>query len=1004
MQIPEPPRTAEELDLMRRLRAYADGDANWNPGQVVGPSAKAACRSLYDGVLRFIDKVLNPLLDRIGAREMDNFTMHDRMHGAKVAHLMWQILSSSRRDALTPPEIGMLVLSAYIHDLGMALSTRERRERLAEESDLWTSLEIDEQTRFSIQKLRDRVGSPDQSTSRRAKLELDQAEEALLCRDTRSRHATRERYEMVFQELREFHGENPENIPSIDECLSFDGESFRERLIEICVSHNQDAQVLVSRNPKNLTQPLLPRDYPIGRSTVDLHMIAAALRLADILDFDRERTPPVLFYYLIPAGLSPAENRSVLEWRKHMAISNWRIDEDAVIFRGVCRDHIVHHAVVQFCAAIQEEISETRATFGPMQEEVSWPFRLPSVVKAEIHEEGYRYVPYRFELDDQRIYRLLMGGAIYDEPLVAVRELVQNAVDACRLRDALTQVHEPYVPIKNERIFVRYEEPDAEHGLPSLSVTDTGTGMDAFILERYFLKVGRSYYNSAEFNYERAALRKRNLDFAPISEFGIGFLSCFLLADHVEVESALWEPRRGDSRKRTLSIDGPTRLICLSEDSNEGPVRYKGTSVRLLLCRGGKGRETRPPSWDEIRTYLLEICQDLPYRIELQHLENGELSEDFIDPKPFHVEVAPSFELGLIRIAVNDEEFGLEGEIALTNLPKTREIQRQLAIQTSQPMIKGDHEIEAERRLRFHYINFYSELFRGGLKIGEVPGLPRHYLDIPMARSKLRLTWNSRKDRRYFGTNLARNRTVDDLSLAQNVARVWLSYLLQHRAELQEGQLYQLDCPITLGKAFWLERFNAYEVYSLAAQGWQFELKQGGVHMSISEWENGTYDRLWLGEHKYDLHGELLDLVLPRVTSLVLGAHGRRYVKRPIQNWREVLHAWTGYVSHPVKWGRFVEYDSSINTLLWYKYPGCEIFNIRYSSQLETYSDEDLQLLLDAFGELIESRENGRLASLKHAESLALVRAMDSLADMSIGGTSGSWKLRSFPPPAPPKS
>jgi molecular chaperone HtpG len=579
VQIPETPSSVLELDLMKRLDDYAQRRATCNlDASPMGPSAQQTCKVLHGQLAQLVSVVLAPLLDRANAREMDTFTMHDHTHGLKVAHLMWHILTPEKREHLTPPEIVLMVCSAFLHDLGMSLTKDERDARLDPASDLWDKLEIQPAQKEAIERLRVQVTDPNtaEPARDRAIQKLAQAEEALLSQDTRDRHALAARYVQVLKKLDEYHQEDRTRIPDVESCLSLEGDSFRDKLIEICVSHNEDAEALVKRDDKNPSRPRFPTDYPVGHWNANLHMVAAALRLADILDFDRERTPAVLFYYLLPGNLDPADNRSVLEWGKHLTISNWHTEDDAIVFRGRCTSHILHHAVVQFCTAIAKEIEATRATFGALGSESSWPFALPSAVEPKITEDGYHYVPYQFELDDERVYQLLMGGAIYDDPLVAVRELVQNAVDACKLRDALTQLVEPVVPSTTDRIFVRYEEPTDDCPQPKLVVTDTGTGMDALILERYFLKVGRSYYNSSEFNQHRIDLRRKGLDFAPVSEFGIGFLSCFLLADRIEVETAMWEDVRGDTRKRILQIDGPTRLIRLDEQRNEGSRDSKG--------------------------------------------------------------------------------------------------------------------------------------------------------------------------------------------------------------------------------------------------------------------------------------------------------------------------------------------------------------------------------------------------------------------------------------------
>ena len=65
--------------------------------------------------------------------------------------------------------------------------------------------------------------------------------------------------------------------------------------------------------------------------------------------------------------------------------------------------------------------------------------------------------------------------------------------------------------------------------------------MDHDAIEKYLLKVGRSYYRSSEF-----MTRYR---FRPTSEFGIGLLSCFMVANSIEIETL-----------REDSVDGPIHL------------------------------------------------------------------------------------------------------------------------------------------------------------------------------------------------------------------------------------------------------------------------------------------------------------------------------------------------------------------------------------------------------------------------------------------------------------
>ena len=61
----------------------------------------------------------------------------------------------------------------------------------------------------------------------------------------------------------------------------------------------------------------------------------------------------------------------------------------------------------------------------------------------------------------------------------------------------------------------------------TLTVEDSGTGMTQEIIESNLLKVGASRYQDPEF-------RKKYPQFSPISRFGIGVLSAFMVADNVE--------------------------------------------------------------------------------------------------------------------------------------------------------------------------------------------------------------------------------------------------------------------------------------------------------------------------------------------------------------------------------------------------------------------------------------------------------------------------------------
>ena len=175
------------------------------------------------------------------------------------------------------------------------------------------------------------------------------------------------------------------------------------------------------------------------------------------------------------------------------------------------------------------------------------------------------------------------------------------------------------------------------------------------------------------------------------------------------------------------------------------------------------------------------------------------------------------------------------------------------------------------------------------------------------------------KERRYAKPNLARNGTADDRLLEQSVFRA----LLTHRDKLKPSQLHHLDTlrPI-LRDARWLESFNAYDVYSLAKIEWIYSFKGTKWESAVERWEAGEQDFIWLGD-RYDLSSELLELILPRISTLLLGPNGTKYASRPTTGWREVLGEWREFVTKPARWPYFVEFSKAISELFFYQYPGC---------------------------------------------------------------------------------
>ena len=229
---------------------------------------------------------------------------------------------------------------------------------------------------------------------------------------------------------------------------------------------------------------------------------------------------------------------------------------------------------------------------------------LPRKISRKITPRGYETGEFRFTLDQDRVLELLVGDNLYQDPGVFVRELVQNAIDAVRTRREM----DPHLPAKwKPQINIRSWMD--EEGYHWFRIEDNGTGMNRDIVEKYFLKVGRSYYASDEFQRDKYR-NEVEPGYQPISRFGIGILSCFMgdrENSRVEVSTLHYEPGSDPLR---MSLPGLTGYYYLARRSAhprasamEGRTAaekktYRSTpgtsiAVRTNLYQGGSYRSFR---------------------------------------------------------------------------------------------------------------------------------------------------------------------------------------------------------------------------------------------------------------------------------------------------------------------------------------------------------------------------------------------------------------------------
>ncbi|RZM10883.1 MAG: hypothetical protein EOO88_47630, partial [Pedobacter sp.] len=180
-----------------------------------------------------------------------------------------------------------------------------------------------------------------------------------------------------------------------------------------------------------------------------------------------------------------------------------------------------------------------------------------------------------FSLSRNEVVNLLMTDELYGSPVLCIRELVQNAMDALRHRAAIFERDNAQKWTGGKVTMVHELD---EHGHEVVRCTDNGIGMTQEIIENFLTNVGRSYYRSPEWEQERNSLKAKGVDFDPCAQFGIGFMSCFMLGDQIKIETRRFKGRQGEGEPLVVEINGLSGIVVIRKGDDGQDT---GTTVSI---------------------------------------------------------------------------------------------------------------------------------------------------------------------------------------------------------------------------------------------------------------------------------------------------------------------------------------------------------------------------------------------------------------------------------------
>jgi Molecular chaperone, HSP90 family len=444
-----------------------------------------------------------PLLSQI-IDTFPEFTPHEIKHSDKIINILSWFIPERLKNALNSYEIYFLIISAYLHDIGMA----------------------------------------------------------------------------NLKEIKTFHGENPDSIREYHHIrsekyivenftiLGIEDKHQAEIIGRICRGHRKE-----DLNNKDLFKPeRMYREF-----TINVPLLSEFMRICDELDLTFERTPAEIY-----ENAHIQNEISKDEWERHLDTSGAGLSQEdplKIICSAKCERPKIHRVLKKLETKINKELRNIPNHLYYYRDFIK---EIPREFFMDITAVEYKAYDFKFSLQENEIFKLLMGERLYGNKIESIREVLKNAIDACKVKkDSLKENNSPYEP----KIIIKLSDE-----MDKIIIDDNGVGMDETAIISYFMKIGNSYYRSSEFS-------EVNHDFTPVNELGIGILSYFMIANNIEVET-----KTDNSDSLILQINDLSDYFIVKK----GNRSVSGTKVTLFLKDDFKEKE-----------YLASITQYFTRHLEI---------------------------------------------------------------------------------------------------------------------------------------------------------------------------------------------------------------------------------------------------------------------------------------------------------------------------------------------------------------------------------------------------
>ncbi len=487
-------------------------------------------------------------------RYFHHFTDHSITHSTSIISKIGDLLELEQLNGLSNTELYLLIGSALIHDIGMVVA--EHEARILKEDPLF-------------QEERKKI-LPAMGFAYENDWTLGGVERVVVAEYVRQHHGKRCTMNLNTSG-------NPANL------LTGGDQELIKWLGRISEGHSLAFSKITDTS-------IYPTDVMVGSiEHANIQFLAICLRIGDLLDIRTPRADPILY------NLSqPLEILSQAHWDQYNDIHLQNVAPNKNIkISGTCPTQDAERVLREWIKWLEDECERSTVTLNTCSPQYRIHIgRIEYEVKPMQNEHGqprYEFNNYRFCIDEERIFKRLFGNRLYGRPLTALRELIQNAIDATRVRVVYERSQKPdwqRLSLNDKKKVFEKEYLSRSSDLEIkvilkpqicpktgreklwLHISDQGIGMSHDVIQRYLLTIGRSRWQ------EDIEIKK--LGITTIGKFGIGFLSMFMISDQTIIETQSCLPT--DERIHATIYNWKGYLA-----TETRPKLSSGTTVSLLL-------------------------------------------------------------------------------------------------------------------------------------------------------------------------------------------------------------------------------------------------------------------------------------------------------------------------------------------------------------------------------------------------------------------------------------